>query len=206
MIHAPRMSRSLPDLGQLLARPLCGLPLLLGSKLLRAAGHAEGWWFDLTRGVRTEGNLPLVGLTLAGRREDGFMYAPARVSNVRRALWDIPILNHSAFTFVDLGSGKGRILFLAAEHPYRRILGVEFARELHLQAEQNILSYRARKRIESRDIESLYADAGAFAFPDSNLVLYCFNPFPLATMQRVLDNLRLSLDRNHDGRPERPGG
>ena len=30
------------------------------------------------------------------------------------------------FTFIDLGSGKGRSLFLAADYPYRRIIGLLF--------------------------------------------------------------------------------
>src|SRR5947208_15284999 len=31
----------------------------------------------------------------------------------------------SDFTFIDLGSGKGRTLLMASDYPFRRILGVE---------------------------------------------------------------------------------
>jgi len=40
-------------------------------------------------------------------------------------------INHSEFTFIDFGSGKGRVLFLASEYPYKKIIGVELARMLH---------------------------------------------------------------------------
>ena len=39
-------------------------------------------------------------------------------------------------------------------------------------------------------------DALDFRFPHDNLVLYFFNPFGSATMQRLLEGLEHSLDRN----------
>jgi hypothetical protein len=36
----------------------------------------------------------------------------------------------SDFTFVDIGSGKGSILFYACRYDFRRVLGVEFAENL----------------------------------------------------------------------------
>jgi hypothetical protein len=105
------------------------------------------------------------------------------------------VRDHSTFTFVDLGSGKGRILFLAAEYPYTLIQGVELVEELHLQAERNIRSCRIGK-LRGRRIESSFLDAMDFEFPPGNLVLYLFNPFPASTLQRVLENLAASLDRS----------
>ena len=42
------------------------------------------------------------------------------------------------FTFIDLGSGKGRVLLMAADYPFRRILGVELLPALHRVARQNL--------------------------------------------------------------------
>src|SRR5258708_3764329 len=44
------------------------------------------------------------------------------------------------FTFVDLGSGKGRALLMASDYPLRRIVGVEFLSDLHHTAKKNIES------------------------------------------------------------------
>ena len=44
------------------------------------------------------------------------------------------------YNFVDLGSGKGFILFLASREPFRQIVGVELSRWLHSIATKNIQS------------------------------------------------------------------
>ena len=104
----------------------------------------------------------------------------------------LPIQNHAEYTFVDLGSGKGRMLFLAAEYPFRKIQGVEFALQLHQQAERNISRYRhARQRCT--DLESTNLDASEYIFPDGKLVLYLFNPFGPEVFKKVLINLGKSL-------------
>lgn len=151
----------------------------------------EELWFDFRFGVQTAGQAELEALTLAGNAADGNMYLPAAVSSARAVLRAVPVDDYSRFTFIDLGSGKGRILLLAAEYPFGAVRGVEFAEELHLQAERNLRTCSAR--LACKDIRSVYQDAGAFPFPDTGLVLFLFNPFPAPTMVRVLANLERSL-------------
>ena len=95
---------------------------------------------------------------------------------------------------MDLGSGKGRMLFLAAEYPFRKIRGLEFALQLHQQAERNISRFRhARQRCT--DLESINLDAADYLFPDGNLVLYLFDPFGPEVLTKVLTNLGESMAR-----------
>ena len=152
--------------------------------------RAEGRWFDLLYRIHTSGNETLEGQTLAGRPEDGFPYIPTRVSNARRVLRSLPIKDHSRFTFIDLGSGKGRVLLMAAAYPFRAIVGVEYAQDLHRRAEENVRSYRGKKLCKF--IESQYLEARDYQFPEGDLVVYMFNPFPAATLRAVLDNLHFS--------------
>ncbi|HTW31931.1 MAG TPA: hypothetical protein VMD76_09645, partial [Candidatus Sulfotelmatobacter sp.] len=56
----------------------------------------------------------------------GSGYWPASVEIVREAIADVAI-RHEDFTFIDLGSGKGRVLLVASDYPFARIMGVEFA-------------------------------------------------------------------------------
>jgi SAM-dependent methyltransferase len=100
------------------------------------------------------------------------------------------------YTFVDLGSGKGRALLLAAEYPFRRIIGVELQAELHRIAEQNIATFDSPTQL-CRDITSVAADARHYEFPDEPFVLYLFNPFPEYVMKTVTENLQQSLERRH---------
>jgi SAM-dependent methyltransferase len=101
-------------------------------------------------------------------------------------------LNFADFTFLDLGSGKGRTLLMASDFPFRRILGVELLPTLHAIAEQNLGRYRGQSQ-QCFSLESVCADAGAFSFPEDPLVLYLFNPLPEAGLRRVLGNLRETL-------------
>jgi hypothetical protein len=48
------------------------------------------------------------------------------------------------FTFIDLGSGKGRVLLMASDYPFKRIIGVEFMPELQRVAQENIRKYAER--------------------------------------------------------------
>jgi SAM-dependent methyltransferase len=153
---------------------------------------AQGHWFDLTRGVRTSGFASSDSLTLVGTGKAGFDYLPTRPGRAREALRDLPIKNHSDYVFVDLGSGKGRMLFLVAEFPFHSIEGVEFAVELHTKALENIARCR-RVRWKCDRIQSINIDAADYSFPFRNLVIYLFNPFGPAVLRKVMCNLSATL-------------
>ena len=99
------------------------------------------------------------------------------------------------FTFIDLGSGKGRVLLMASDYPFKRIIGVEFMPELHRAAQENIAKY-ASERQQCRQIATLCMDARDFQFPVEPLVVYLFNPFSEATFARVLENLQRSVEQS----------
>jgi SAM-dependent methyltransferase len=105
---------------------------------------------------------------------------------------DQTALNFREFTFVDLGSGKGRTLLMASDYPFRRIVGVELLPSLHQIAQQNLRQYKNESQ-KCFAIESICADATAFSFPDQPLVIYLFNPFPESGMRQVFANLEQSL-------------
>jgi SAM-dependent methyltransferase len=155
----------------------------------------EDWWFDTTRRVRTSGNAPAPEASkVVGEIRDSHIYAPVRVANAHAALRDLPISDFSQYTFVDMGSGKGRMLFVAAEYPFHSVVGVEFSNELHAEALENIKRYRYSGQ-RCRAVESVLADAAEYEFPDENLVIYMFNPFGPEVMGRMLGNLERSIER-----------
>lgn len=101
-------------------------------------------------------------------------------------------LDFQQFTFVDLGSGKGRTLLMASSYPFRRIVGVELLPSLHEIARHNLDAYQSDAQ-RCFAIEALCGDATSFPFPDEPLVVYLFNPFPEAGLRRSIANLRRSL-------------
>jgi SAM-dependent methyltransferase len=98
------------------------------------------------------------------------------------------------FSFVDLGSGKGRTLLLASEFPFQRIVGVEILPELHRAAEENIRAFRDSAG-RGGQIDAILADACEYDFPETPLVVYLFNPLPEAGLRRVMGRLEESLGK-----------
>jgi hypothetical protein len=160
--------------------------------VLDLALRAEAAWFDASRGVQTSGGVLLDGLTLVGSGREGFRYVPVRPSSARRIIEGLPIGNFADYTFIDLGSGKGRMLLIAGEYPFRQVQGVEFAVELHRQAQTNLIRYRG-PRWRCPSVLSLLMDAVDYEFPPGNLVLYLFNPFGGEVIEKVLARLDASL-------------
>jgi SAM-dependent methyltransferase len=121
-------------------------------------------------------------------------YQPTEPALFREMMASLPIA-FDEFTFVDVGSGKGRTLLMASEYPFRKIMGVELIAQLHRVAEENIRAYKSATQRCSQ-IEAVCADACEFAFPSGPLLLYLFNPLPVAGMRRVVANLEKSLAEN----------
>ena len=59
----------------------------------------------------------------------GGQYQPLNLRCFHEILQSLPVPVKD-FTFIDLGSGKGRTLLLASDYPFRRIIGVELLSEL----------------------------------------------------------------------------
>jgi SAM-dependent methyltransferase len=96
--------------------------------------------------------------------------------------------------FVDFGSGKGRVLYQAAQYPFARVIGVEISAELSEAARRNL--ERSRDRLACTSIELVTADATEFEIPDDMTYAYFYYPFVGDTFHRVIANIVASLDRN----------
>ena len=117
-------------------------------------------------------------------------YQPTEPAAFHEMLSAVPI-DVSGFTFIDLGSGKGRTLMMASEYPFRRIVGVELLPELNRVACENLQVFKSEKQ-RCFSIESICGDAREFEFPKEPTVLYLFNPLPEAGLATVLRRLGAS--------------
>jgi SAM-dependent methyltransferase len=96
------------------------------------------------------------------------------------------------FTFVDLGCGKGKPLLVAATYPFRRLAGVDISPACVAVARRNVERY-GPERIDPGRVELRVGDAEDYRFPPDPLVVYLYNPFPGAVLERVVANLEASL-------------
>ena len=148
------------------------------------------YWFDLKYGVDTcqamfHNEASDIG---SNNKRTAIRYEATPVKAVRSILKKLPV-KHSEYTFIDYGSGKGRVLLLASEFPFKNIIGVELSKRLHEIAEKNI---KICKHLNHKciNIESFCADAAQFELPNNPLVIFFFTPFLGLVMDRVIANIQ----------------
>lgn len=154
-----------------------------------AAHRVRGVALDLRLGISTEGILRNEA-RLRSRYSDGHYYEPVRGGDFRDAMAHVDLDPHES-SFMDLGSGRGRALLLAAESGYRRVIGVELDEKLMPQAQRNVDRWLSRHRYPSGDPEFLllHDDAASVELPDGPTVVFLCNPFGEASLRQVLDRL-----------------
>ena len=146
--------------------------------------------FDRQWGTDTTGVIPLRDLSITSPHVvDGAWYEPASGKVIAQIMAYLPV-DFRHFTFIDFGSGKGRILLIATAYGFARIIGVEFALELHQIALRNVEIWKRRQ--QPGNIEPLHMDAVEFPIPSDPLIAFFFSPFKHTTMEQVLANITTS--------------
>ncbi len=135
--------------------------------------------------VPAKGYIPLDELTIdSPNKRFGHAYHPIHRLSFNWAMAQIPE-QLKDYTFVDYGAGRGRALMLAALHPFRKVIGVEFAAELQDDATMNIAQF-PRSLMKCRDVDCLHMDAVDFPVPEGKGV-YLFNDsFDREVLETVL--------------------
>jgi predicted RNA methylase len=161
----------------------------------RALRLAHERFQDRRHGVDTVGVTQLENLSIDSPNKSRGVYYEATPASVFHRIMERLSIRHEDYVFIDLGSGKGRVLLAASHYPFRELIGVEFASELHEIATRNLTNYRNRRRKSTRwRLE--HGDAAEFRFPDENIVLFLFNPFDSQILGRVLDNVATHIRDN----------
>jgi len=153
--------------------------------------------FDLEFGVRTSGLV--AGRHLgSGHRNDRhvtayYAVAPSVFQDlIVRWRHCRPLAPIDEYTFIDLGAGMGRAMLLAADYPFRSVIGVELHPTLARIARRNLAFWRSggRTRVPMR---MFCRDASAFPLPAGPCVVFLFNPFGAPVLRRLLRAWRQTL-------------
>lgn len=152
--------------------------------------------FDLRYGVETHlvTGLAEQGVSAAQAAEGNNIYRPVWVSEFRAFMRAINV-DPRKFTFVDFGSGKGKMLLLAAECGFPKIFGVEYAPGLHAVAIDNLTKYKKSSRCRA-SITAVHADARDFELPPDPLIIMMFNPFDAEITRAVIARIEKSYREN----------
>ena len=138
--------------------------------------HRLGHHYDRRYGIETTGMVSrdgLVGMPADIRAFAGD-YVPTNIALFRRIVRKSR-LDPREFTFVDLGSGKGRIALAATRYPFKAILGVEADANLHRTALDNLERWRGADHDPS--VNFVHSDARTIELPKGNLFIFMYSPF-----------------------------
>jgi SAM-dependent methyltransferase len=142
--------------------------------------------FEWRLGIATEAVIRLDEFGLDS--EERNLYAASGYGVVRSALGSLRLRTDNVF--LDIGSGMGRVIIMAATFPFRKVIGVEIADQLNSIARRNIARARG---LRCRHIELITADAAKFDIPPDVTVVFLNHPFTGVVLKAVLANLRQSL-------------
>ena len=90
-----------------------------------------------------------------------------------------------ATTFIDIGAGMGRAVLLAAQNPFRQVVGVELNPTLVRIAKKNLAKWRIAGRAQP-PMKIVCGDAVEFPLPAGPCLVFMFNPFGAPVMRRLL--------------------
>ena len=95
-------------------------------------------------------------------------------------------------TFVDIGSGKGRILLLAHHYGFNAVKGIELSQQLHDISKKNIQSFTSKTKSKP-NIALFNIDATTYKFNKKDSIIFMYNPFNGIIFEMVIQNLKQSL-------------
>lgn len=91
--------------------------------------------------------------------------------------------------FIDYGCGLGRVVCVAAQRPFARVVGVEISPEFARRAEANVVRLKHR---QAEKVEVVCANALDFDCAGGN-VFFFYNPFGARTLAAVLERVEAAV-------------
>lgn len=183
-----RLNKSLETRGVL------GTALLAGKKLGIAWSKFGDRWFDVRYGTDTSGIIEVEDLDVTSpNRQHAMRYEVTRAKPLKRLLQKLDLPKDGVF--VDIGCGKGRVLMIAAEHGFQRIVGIEYSHELCEIARENLEIFQ--KRLDRRpDVRVVETDVADYDIQPEENIFFMFNPFYTEILELIVWKIAKSLSEH----------
>ena len=150
--------------------------------------------FDLKYGIETSAHVHLENLDFNDeQKEQSYWYEGTYVVQLRKLFNHLQIPKEKIF--IDIGSGKGRVLLIAAEYGFKKINGLELSSKLCEIAKKNV-SIFMRKKSFSSDIEIINDNALHYNFTDKEDIIFLYSPFGEQILEQLIVNLKNSLKQS----------
>ncbi len=164
--------------------------------LLMPAPKAPQHPFDQIHGVETSG-LIAAGNLITGHPNDTHVTAYYGVApSILRTLIELWLATNPAhpisnYTFIDIGAGKGRAMFVASEFPFHQVIGIELNPTLADTAQLNLDHWLASHAADTTTaplapIRLFEQDALTFDLPRTPTLAFLFHPFEAPILKLLL--------------------
>lgn len=159
------------------------------------ASQAINRLFDRLLGLQTAGNVELEELGVADHER--VRYVPSKWFTFQRISRIIPFSRSDVF--VDFGSGKGRMVFMAAcRYPFKRVIGIEISEALNNIAKMNI--DKNIRKLKCKDVELITSDVLDYEIPSDMTITYFYSPFTGSIFREVIRRIGHSVNSRDNRR------
>lgn len=178
-------------------RGLKGASLFMWTKLRYQLCSAFERAWDKKHGVDTSGQIDLDKLVVVGDNKTLGHSVVSTSPRMFKYLSRYFSEGAESHTFIDVGCGKGRVVLLASQLGFGRVIGIEFSPLVAETARENIARFRGTR--QARDVCSIVTeDASKYALPSGPLVLFLMNPFEPELARSFIANVLEAFDRNKE--------
>jgi len=154
----------------------------------------EDFYFEMRYGISTSRIVKREDLDISETsKEHSEEYKPTRIRHFRLLIKALKLPENSVF--VDMGSGKGRVLLMASLYKFKHITGVEISSQLCEIAKNNIAKFEKMLKQPSH-IEIVNKDVLKYNIKYDENVFYFYNPFDNYIMEKIIDRIMKSLNDN----------
>ena len=154
--------------------------------------------FDYKYNVNTHKDSYLKDLKFNSiNKKEACDYETIAIFSIKKILNNIEIDKKDIF--VDFGCGKGRVLLIASQYKFNKIIGIEFAPELFSIARANLERCKNNNNLNVNNIMIFEEDVLQYNFKNNETVFYLFNPFT----NNILDQLCEDIVRSFNSNPRR---
>lgn len=138
--------------------------------------------FDARYGVETA-KIQQVVITDSRNAAQGTRYETTSEAMLRWCIENAG-LAYETTTFIDIGCGKGRPLIVAAQYPFKRVVGIEYSKQLVELCSLNLWRAKVNDRAEV-----ICEDAASYVLPEGDLLVLMNNPLKEPLLSQVLERV-----------------
>lgn len=136
-------------------------------------------------GYDTSGNATPKDISKYG---DAHFYMPIKYFFLKEIFKEITLNKDDIF--VDIGCGKGRVVFYVSQFDIKKAIGIEISDEIGKSAQDIAAKINTKVPIEIIISDATICDLSEIT------VFFMYNPFKMKTMLDVINNIKKSLDEN----------